>query len=85
MKKGNGGHGRLRTRTNGSGYRQFQDPRTGQWVLTHRRVAEKMVGGRIYAGREVHHLDGNKRNNQPSNLRIVSREQHRRIHGKSWK
>lgn len=81
MKNCGGGYGRLRTRTNGSGYQQFRDPRTGQWVLTHRRVAEKKVGGRIYSGYEVHHLDGDKNNNRPSNLRVVSKEQHRRIHG----
>jgi hypothetical protein len=69
----------LQTRTNQSGYQQFKDG-NGQWMLTHRRVAEKMVGGKIYSGREVHHVDGNKSNNRPSNLRIVSSEEHKRIH-----
>lgn len=72
---------RFKTRTNSSGYQQFRD-RTGKWVLTHRRVAEKLVGGKIYSGREVHHIDGNKSNNRPSNLMIVSKAEHRRIHGK---
>lgn len=72
----------LQTRTNRSGYQQFKDPGTGQWVLTHRRVAEKKVGGAIGAGREVHHIDGNKNNNRPSNLRIMSEAQHRDIHRK---
>ena len=72
----------LTTRMNLSGYQQFKDPRTGQWVLTHRRVAEKLVGGKIYPGRQVHHIDGDKSNNRPSNLTVVSREQHRRIHRK---
>ena len=75
-----GGKRSLSTRTNSSGYQQFKDKRTGQWVLTHRRVAEKLVGGNIYPGREVHHIDGDKNNNQPSNLKIVSSAQHRRIH-----
>jgi hypothetical protein len=70
----------LSTRTNRSGYQQFKDKRTGQWVYTHRRVAEKMVGGKIYPGREVHHIDGDKSNNQPSNLTVLSRAQHRRAH-----
>jgi len=80
--RGSKGDGKrsLKTKTNGSGYQQFKDERTGQWVLTHRRVAEKMVGGKIYPGREVHHIDGDKSNNRQSNLTIVSREQHRRIH-----
>jgi hypothetical protein len=72
----------LDTRTNSGGYQQFKDNRTGQWLLTHRRVAEKMVGGRIYPGREVHHKDGDKSNNRPSNLTILSSAQHRRIHRK---
>ncbi len=70
----------LQTRVNGSGYSQFKDPNTGQWALTHRRVAEKKVGGRIYPGREVHHIDGNKTNNRASKLVVVSKSEHRAIH-----
>lgn len=72
----------LTTRTNRSGYQQFKDKGTGQWVYTHRRVAEKLVGGAIYPGREVHHIDGDKSNNRRSNLTILSGAQHRRIHRK---
>ena len=72
----------LQTRVNKSGYAQFKDPRTGQWTLTHRRVAEKKVGGNIFAGYEVHHIDGNKTNNRPSNLTVVSQAKHRAIHRK---
>jgi hypothetical protein len=83
MARGRGGKkGSLRTRTNPSGYQQFQDKRTGQWVYTHRRVAEKLVGGRIYPGREVHHIDGDKSNNRPSNLTVLSSAKHRRVHRK---
>jgi hypothetical protein len=70
------------TGVNKSGYQTYRDPNTGVWNSVHKRVAEKMVGGPIGPGREVHHIDGNKNNNQPSNLRIVSKEEHRRIHGK---
>lgn len=70
----------LQTRVNSNGYAQFKDPRTGTWALTHRRVAEKLVGGRIYPGREVHHIDGDKTNNRPSNLKVVSKAEHRSIH-----
>ena len=72
----------LKTRVNSGGYRQFKDKKTGKWVLTHRRVAEKKVGGKIYAGRAVHHIDGDKTNNKRSNLLVVSKEAHRRIHKK---
>ena len=72
--------GSLETRVNSSGYQQFKDPSTGRWELTHRRVAEKLVGGSIFPGREVHHIDGDKTNNRPSNLTIVSKAKHRVIH-----
>lgn len=71
---------RLQTKINSSGYPLFKDPHTGRWTLTHRRVAEKLVDGPIFAGREVHHIDGDKTNNRPSNLRILSKKEHRRIH-----
>ncbi len=74
--------GNLQTRVNSSGYSQFKDPGTGQWTLTHRRVAEKKVGGPIFAGYEVHHIDGNKSNNRASNLTVVSRAKHRSLHCK---
>ena len=77
---GSGRKGSLETRVNSSGYQQFRDPSTGKWTLTHRRVAEKLVGGQIFPGHEVHHIDGDKTNNRPSNLSIVSKAQHRRIH-----
>lgn len=80
QRKGTGKAKSLEIRVNKSGYQQFKDPGTGNWTLTHRRVAEKLVGGTIFAGREVHHIDGDRTNNRPSNLRIVSKEEHRRIH-----
>lgn len=79
-RNGSSRKGSLDTRVNSSGYQQFKDPSTGKWTLTHRRVAEKLVGGRIFPGREVHHIDGDKTNNRPSNLTIVSKAQHRGIH-----
>jgi hypothetical protein len=80
QRSGSGKPKPLQTRVNKSGYQQFKDPRTGNWELVHRRVAEKAVGGRIFAGHEVHHIDGNKNNNRASNLQIVSKDEHRAIH-----
>ena len=70
------------TGVNKSGYQTYKDPSTGTWQSVHKRVAEKMVGGPIGSGREVHHIDGDKNNNRPSNLRIVSKDEHRHLHGK---
>ena len=51
----------------------------GYWVLEHRYVWEK-YHGEIPKGYFVHHLDGNKQNNILSNLTIVSRKAHGKIH-----
>ena len=61
-----------------NGYRRFKD--SGKSV--HRWVAEKKVKGKIHEGRVVHHRDGDKQNNDPSNLRIMSRSDHSRLHAK---
>lgn len=39
---------------------------------THRVVAELMLGRPLAYGEVVHHIDGNKRNNNPDNLMIFS-------------
>jgi len=70
----------FKTGTNSSGYQTFN---TGSgWKSTHRAVAEKKVGGTIFKGCEVHHINGNKTDNRSSNLTILSKAAHRKIHGK---
>ena len=69
----------IRTRTK-NGYAQYNSGNGWKW--THRRVAEKKMGGSIRPGYEVHHINGNKRDNRPSNLRVLSKAQHRAIHRK---
>lgn len=77
-----GKRGSLQTWTNASGYKKFRDPKTGLAQYTHIRVAEKKVGGKIYAGYEVHHKDGDKTNNRPENLAVLKESFHRDIHRK---
>ncbi len=36
----------------------------------HRIVAEQILGRALFPGEVVHHIDGNKRNNKPENLRV---------------
>jgi hypothetical protein len=38
------------------------------------------MGGRIRPGYEVHHRNGNKRDNRPSNLTVIPKSLHRWIH-----
>ena len=47
---------------------------------THRIVAEQMIGRPLEPGEIVHHIDGNKRNNDPSNLMVMTQAEHCRLH-----
>ena len=67
-------------RRNKSGYKVFKE--NGKYESVHRRVAEKKVGGKIFPGYEVHHIDGNKNNNRPSNLTVIKESVHKKIHAK---
>jgi hypothetical protein len=46
----------------------------------HRIVAEEMLGRSLTSKEVVHHKDGNKWNNAPENLEVMSQSQHVRIH-----
>ena len=48
---------------------------------THRIVAEQLLGRPLRPGEVVHHIDGNKRNNDPSNLMVfASQKEHAAWH-----
>ena len=48
----------------------------------HRRLAEAKLGRPLKAGEVVHHLDGNKLNNDPANLAVLpSQSEHCKAHG----
>jgi HNH endonuclease len=47
----------------------------------HRIVAEEAIGRPLQPGEVVHHIDGNKKNNDPSNLAVLpSQKEHARLH-----
>lgn len=64
----------LRRRGSGKGYTKVKG------IHKHRVVAEKMLGRALRPGEIVHHKDGNKRNNEPENLEVMSQSDHIREH-----
>jgi len=58
----------------------------GRKIAEHRHVVEQREGRKLARGEVIHHVDGNKSNNSPENLLIVTRAEHRRLHsGTKWK
>ncbi len=59
--------------------------------LTHRQVAYREIYLKDrgsyplpFGAYQVHHIDGDKSNDHPSNLMIVTKEQHESIHGRTF-
>lgn len=51
-------------------------------AMQYRQIWEQYNNQTIPEGHEIHHIDGNRSNNDPSNLLCVSIEQHLEIHRK---
>ena len=51
------------------------------YVYEHILIAEEDYGRNLLENEEVHHLDLNRSNNRPSNLIILSKKSHKRLHG----
>lgn len=66
-----------------NGYERVYDPRTDAYVYTHSRVAEILPEGKLNGGRWLvtHHIDFDKRNNDPKNLVRIDDQQHIKMHG----
>lgn len=50
------------------------------YTSQHVMVAQAALGRPLLEGEVVHHVDGNKQNNQPDNLFVCSRSDHRKLH-----
>ena len=54
---------------------------SNNYVLEHRLVMEEKIGRLLKEDEIVHHLDGNKKNNNPNNLQLLKRGGGQKFHG----
>lgn len=52
----------------------------GKYVLEHRTIIEKSLGRKLAKDEVVHHKDGNKLNNTISNLQLMKKRDHDKLH-----
>lgn len=50
------------------------------YVYIHVIVAEKKLGRYLKKGENVHHIDGNRLNNNPNNIEVLSKTAHHKKH-----
>lgn len=48
----------------------------------HRVIAEQKLGRKLRPGEIVHHIDCNKRNNHPDNLKVMTQAEHAALHAR---
>jgi hypothetical protein len=58
---------------------------SGQKIAEHRYIMERELGRKLHANEVVHHVDGNKLNNDIPNLCVLSRAEHARLHSTAKK
>jgi hypothetical protein len=81
MYKHNGGHNRKIESwwINRRGYiegRIWLDEQTQIRIKKHRFIMEGIIGRPLHPWEDVHHKDGNKTNNEPENLELISHGNH---------
>lgn len=73
--------------TNGSGYKgvyifdYFTHNSRTKYVPEHRLIMEKKIGRKLTNEEIVHHIDGNRQNNNPENLMLLpNKREHGKLH-----
>ena len=61
------------------------EARDNGYAPEHRIISSRKPGRDLRDDEVVHHRDGNKRNNRPRNLQVMTRSEHRRTHHKKKK
>lgn len=51
-------------------------------ITEHRKVMEDVLGRKLLPDEVVHHKDGNKQNNDPNNLQVMSPSEHSSYHAR---
>ena len=77
------------TRMTSGGYQETYAPyhpmaNADGYVYTHDLIMTAIIGRPLEADEVVHHLDGNKLNNDPKNLRLMKRSEHTRLHSRAY-
>ena len=55
---------------------------SGGYVMEHRLVVEQHLGRLLEDGEVVHHIDGNRKNNEIDNLDIMTNSEHSALHAR---
>ena len=67
------------------GYEMVWNPKSESWLFTHKLADWYNRWQKTYsktAGEHAHHLDFNKRNNNPTNIKLLTKEDHLALHRK---
>lgn len=66
------------------GYVEIKIAHGKRWVLEHRFVVESALNRKLSRREEVHHINGDRADNRPENLRVYDSSEHQKLH-EHWK